>query len=76
MLGFGAGGYYLCFNIGHLILAEKYSSIAVEVPEVLDGKEPANKKCRSMTFWFLLFANIVTATLFGIGAALYFTKKM
>lgn len=76
MFGFGAGGYYMCFNVGHLILAEKYHNIAVEAPEVLDGKEPTNKKCRSMTFQSLLFVNIVTAALYGIGGALYYTKLM
>lgn len=76
LIACGIGLYYLFFNLGHFLLADKYGTIAKVVPATLDGQltepEPVFGK---VTYWLLYASNIVSALSYGLACGLYYGLK-
>lgn len=68
---------YLTFNLAHYLLAVKYLGIATKVPARLDGKpEQPESRFYTISYWFMLISNIVTALLFGVSITLFYSQLL
>lgn len=73
LFGIGIGIYYLFFNVGHFMLAEKYSRIAHKVPAMIKGEPEKEVTCwDDFVHWFLWANNILSAIAYGYSLVPYY----
>jgi hypothetical protein len=76
LFGIGIAVYYLFFNVGHFMLAEKYSKIAKKVPAMLNGKpEEVETTCNKVNYWLLFLNNVISALAYGYSLIPYYRDK-
>lgn len=76
LFGVSIGGYYTFFNIAHFLLAIKYSTIAKEVPKMLEKGDDfvpeEETKSEKVVYWTLFIFNIVSGVSYGLSLVPYY----